>query len=122
MYNTRSETAAQKSLFCDGIARHRCLIPAAHYYERDDTTQYAIFPQEQKGLLLAGIYRFENNKPVFSVLTRSPAREIALVHDRMPVIIPREAAADWLNPRYHGNDLLPAVVPKMQFRPWETSP
>ena len=31
--NARSETAAQKAMFADGIRQRRCLIPAQHYYE-----------------------------------------------------------------------------------------
>ena len=31
--NARSESAAEKPLFRDGMQQRRCLIPAAHYFE-----------------------------------------------------------------------------------------
>ena len=74
LFNARSETAAQKSIFADGMEHRRCAIPAAHYFEWQKTetgkTKYAIAPKESKGMLLAGIYRFEGNRPVFTILTR----------------------------------------------------
>ena len=119
LFNARSETAAQKAIFADGMAHRRCLIPASHYFEWQDTpdgkAKYAIAPKESSGMLLAGIYRFENNLPVFTILTRTPSDDIAMIHDRMPVILPREAAADWLNPRYHGEEILSAALTNMKF-------
>lgn len=119
VYNARSETAAQKSLFADGMAQRRCLIPAAHYYEWQTTKTgkqpYMLYPKGKREMLLAGIYRFENKQPVFSVLTRVPSEEIAQIHDRMPVILPKEALSDWLNPRYRAEEILKAAVTDMEF-------
>ena len=33
IFNARSETAAQKVMFADGMRQRRCLIPADSYYE-----------------------------------------------------------------------------------------
>jgi len=51
----------------------------------------------------------------FTILTRTPSDDIAMIHDRMPVILPREAAADWLNPRYHGEEILSAALTNMKY-------
>lgn len=119
IYNARSETAAEKPLFADGIRQRRCLIPAAHYYEWQATASgkipYLFSPRESGALLLAGIYRFEKSKPVFTVLTRTPPSEIAAIHHRMPVILPREALSDWLNPRYRAEEILKAAVTDLEF-------
>ena len=119
LFNARSETAAQKAIFADGMAHRRCLIPASHYFEWQDTpdgkAKYVIAPKESSGMLLAGIYRFENNLPVFTILTRTPSDDIAMIHDRIPVILPREAAADWLNPRYHGEEILSVALTNMKY-------
>lgn len=117
--NARSETAAQKAMFADGIRQRRCLIPAQHYYEWEKAdgrkVKYAIEPKDSVGFFLAGIYRLEAGKPVFTVLTRSAAEGIAFIHERMPVILPNEATTDWLNPKYHGDDILKTAMTQMEY-------
>ena len=117
--NARSETASRKAMFADGIRQRRCLIPAQHYYEWEKAdgkkVKYAIEPEGSEGCFLAGIYRMEAGKPVFTILTRSAAEGIAFIHERMPVILPNEAAEDWLNPKYHGKDILKTAVNQMKY-------
>ena len=123
--NARSETAAQKVMFADGIRQRRCLIPAQHYYEWEKTdgkkVKYAIEPMGSDGFFLAGIYRLEAGKPVFTVLTRNASECIAFIHERMPVILPGEATSDWLNPKYHGDDILKVAMTQMKYRNCETA-
>lgn len=118
--NARSETAAQKAMFADGMKQRRCLIPAVHYYEWEKATgkkvKYAIEPKNADGFYLAGIYRIEAGKPVFTILTSSAAESISFIHERMPVILPNEATSDWLNPRYHGNDILRVALTEMKYK------
>ena len=63
----------------------------------------------------------EAGKPVFTVLTRNAAENIAFIHERMPVILPNEATEDWLNPKYHGSDILKASMTQMKFKICETA-
>ena len=77
--------------------------------------KYAIEPKDSDGFFLAGIYRLEEGKPVFTILTRDAAEGIAFIHERMPVILPNEAAGDWLNPKYHGEDILRAAQSDMKY-------
>ena len=117
--NARSETASRKAMFADGIRQRRCLIPAQHYYEWEKVdgrkVKYSIEPKDSEAFFLAGIYRMEAGKPVFTILTRSAAEGIAFIHERMPVILPVEAATDWLNPKYHGDDILKAAMTQMKY-------
>ena len=117
--NARSETAAQKAMFADGIRQRRCLIPAQHYYEWEKAdgrkVKYAIEPEGAEGFFLAGIYRMEAGKPVFTILTRDAAEGIAFIHERMPVILPGEVAADWINPKYHDDDILQTALLNMKY-------
>ena len=83
--------------------------------------KYAIEPKGSDGFFLAGIYRMEGGKPVFAILTRDAAEGIAFIHERMPVILPNEAAEDWLNPKYHGNDILKTAVTQMKYQICETA-
>ena len=77
--------------------------------------KYAIDPEDSEGCFLAGIYRMEGGKPGVTILTRSAAEGIAFIHERMPVILPNEAAEDWLNPKYHGKDILKTAVNQMKY-------
>ena len=119
IFNARSETAAQKAMFADGMRQRRCLIPADCYYEWQKTGQgkqkYQLAPSDANGFFLAGIYRIEQGSAVFSVLTKEPVESIAFIHHRMPVILPREAMSDWLNPRYNGIEILNAAVGDIRF-------
>ena len=119
--NARSETAAGKPMFRDGMLQRRCLIPASHYFEWEkrqrEKVKYAIKPAESGMLFMAGLYRIEGNKARFTILTRTPAEPIAFIHDRMPVILPHAALQDWLNPRYNAADVLRAAVTDVTFAP-----
>lgn len=119
--NARSETAMEKGMFCDGMEHRRCLIPASHYYEWESVgkrkIKTEIKPTGSRMMYMAGLYRMEQGKPVFTILTREPGESIRHIHDRMPVILPKEACSDWLNINYAAMDVLHAALTDMQFRP-----
>jgi putative SOS response-associated peptidase YedK len=56
-------------------------------------------------MYMAGIYRVENGRPVFTILTRDPAESISFIHNRMPVLLPSDMVPDWINPKYSVGDL-----------------
>lgn len=122
--NARSETAAQKPMFKDGMRQRRCVIPASHYFEWERRgaarTKYAIRPAHADTLYLAGIYHLENHGgviiPTFTILTRDAAPGIAFIHPRMPVLLPPDATADWLNPGYNAEEVVAAALTEMEYR------
>ena len=118
--NARSETASVKPLFRDGMRQRRCAIPATGYYEWErasgQRTKYAIRPEQYPLFYLAGIYRLEAGKPVFAVLTREPAANIAFIHNRMPVLLAPEAVGDWMNPGFTAQDLLAHSLLEVAYR------
>ena len=122
--NARSETAAQKPMFKDGMRQRRCVIPASHYFEWERRgaarTKYAIRPAHADTLYLAGIYHLENHGgviiPTFTILTRDAAPGIAFIHPRMPVLLPADAAPDWLNPGYNAEEVVAAALTEMEYR------
>ena len=120
LFNARSENAADKALFQDGMAQRRCLIPATCYFEWEqrgkEKIKYAIAPQNSSMIYLAGIYRKEGTRATCTILTREPAESIAFIHNRMPVILPAEAIGDWLNVRYAATDVLKAAQTEMGYR------
>ena len=108
--NARSETAETKPMFADGMRQRRCAVPATNYFEWERAgkakTKYAIRPTDGALFYMAGIYRIESGRPVFSILTREPAESIAFIHDRMPVILPHGLVRDWVNPKYRVGEIL----------------
>ena len=108
--NARSETASVVPMFRDGMAQRRCVIPANRYFEWEkrgrEKIKYAIGPDRAGIMYMAGLYRLEYGRPVFTILTRPPADSIAFIHDRMPVILPKELINDWLNPKYIAEEML----------------
>lgn len=123
--NARSETAAEKPLFKDGWATHRCVVPASWYYEWEHTVsptgkskageKYAIVPKEADMTWLCGIYRMENDYPHFVILTREPGESISFIHDRMPFILPEEAVDKWIDPNLNPHVLLSSALTDMAF-------
>ena len=101
IFNARAETAAARPLFRDSMQNRRCLIPASLYYEWDTAhhVKHDFFPEVGKGLLLAGLYRQEQDgRYSYTVLTRDAAPHLAPLHPRMPVILPADALPQWLSP------------------------
>ena len=121
--NARSETAETSPMFAESMALRRCLIPASGYFEwekrADGKVKQAIAPEAAEGFYLAGLYRFEEGKPVFVVLTRDAAPAIRHIHDRMPVMLSGEAARAWLVPRGDPQAALAAALRAVAFRPAE---
>ena len=63
------------------------------------------------------ICRICNDIPEFTILTREPCDGIRRIHDRMPVILPREAARDWFNPACNAMEVMQAAVTTVDFMP-----
>ena len=120
LINARSETASQKPTFRDGMLQRRCIIPASWYFEWNKNERgrpkYAIGAENKNVIYMAGIYRFEHDKPVFSILTRDPAESIQFIHHRMPVLLPREAVRDWLNTSYRAEEVLQSAMLNVSHR------
>ncbi len=118
--NARSETAAVKPTFRDLWRGHRCAVPASWYYEWTHGTtpagrpgpgdRYAIQPKGERLAWLCGLYRIENGFPVFAVLTREPTPYLRTLHDRMPLMLPRDLVRAWIRPETRPEDLLPYAL------------
>ena len=111
-------------MFKDGMCQRRCVIPASHYFEWERRgaarTKYAIRPAHADTMYLAGIYHLENHDgvivPAFTILTRDAAPCIAFIHPRMPVLLPPDATADWLNPGYNAEEVIAAALTEMEYQ------
>jgi putative SOS response-associated peptidase YedK len=100
--NARSETLFAKSAYA-GLGR--CLLPVSGWYEwtgeRRRKTRWAIRAPGRPILAFAAVWdlwRAPGGAEVASLatVTCAPNAEVAVVHDRMPVILGPDAWAVWL--------------------------
>lgn len=123
LINARVETAPEKPTFCDDWKSHRCIVPASYYFEwenlkaNDGKTKtgdkYLIQPKDSTMTWLCGLYRFENELPHFVILTREAADPIRFIHDRMPLIMPKERINEWIKPDADPNILINKALTDM---------
>ena len=115
MINARGETLADKQSFRTAYRRHRCLLPADGFYEWRPAAHGSAGGEPARrqpqrigmadGSLfgLAGIYErwlSEEGEVIDScaIVTTDANALLMPIHDRMPVIIPPEHYARWLDP------------------------
>ena len=111
--NARSESIHEKPTFRDSFKSRRCLIPADGYYEwatelgRYKTKQpFYITSNDGHPLSIAGIWNSWRSPSggliqTASVITREAVGELAAIHHRMPVMMPRDRWDDWLDNAPH---------------------
>jgi putative SOS response-associated peptidase YedK len=127
--NARAETAADSPAFGPALRATRCVIPADAFYEWDRTARphqpYAIGPVAEGELLaLAGIWSSSRDRGVTAaILTTRPNELVARIHNRMPVILPRDLLDDWLDPSATLDELEPMLAPAVEdsLRMWPVS-
>ena len=105
MINARAETLAERPAFRRALERRRCLIPADGFYEwrRDGTKRVPIYVsfKSREPFGMAGlweVWKAPTGEWVHSctIVTTTPNALLEPIHDRMPVILPREAEEHWL--------------------------
>jgi putative SOS response-associated peptidase YedK len=101
--NARSETVTNIPHFREAFRERRCVVPADGFYEwtGPKNARRPIWFHAPSGLLLlAGLYTEktpgEKDGRAFTVLTTRANARVAPVHDRMPVVLSRDAARSWL--------------------------
>jgi putative SOS response-associated peptidase YedK len=109
MINARSETAHLLPAFRDAMKSRRCLIPADGFYEWLRTGKgkqpFCFEVRDGELFAFAGLWeRWRNPTGDWirscSILTTMPNAVTSQVHDRMPVILSKEAYELWLDPGF----------------------
>ncbi|HQP42154.1 MAG TPA: SOS response-associated peptidase [Thermoanaerobaculales bacterium] len=108
MINARGETVATKPAFRSAVKHRRCLIPADGFYEWQKAgagkQPHLIRFADGRAFAFAGLWEGwrprDGGVPVDSctIVTTTPNRLVAALHDRMPVILPPAAFEEWLRP------------------------
>jgi putative SOS response-associated peptidase YedK len=115
--NAKCETAAEKPMFRKLLRERRCLVPVDWFYEWKVTpagkVPHVIQMASREPFFFGGLWDTwregqEDALPTFTILTTAPNELMQTVHDRMPMIVPLEHAARWLDRSERDvGDLLP---------------
>ncbi|WLD93978.1 SOS response-associated peptidase [Alkalihalobacillus sp. AL-G] len=105
LINARAETAMEKPSFRNAIKRRRCLIPASGFYEwkkegKQKQPKY-IQMKEDNLFAFAGLWERwsdDSGNPLHTctILTTKPNELMEDIHNRMPVILPKDEYSRWL--------------------------
>ena len=118
--NARAETLEQKPSFRTAFKRKRVIIPASGFYEwktEGKTKQpFYIHPTDGDLFAFAGLmedWQGPNGEVMVSacIITTGPNELMARIHNRMPVILPKEAWGLWLDPAAQVREVQPLLVP-----------
>ena len=108
--NARSETAIERRTFRESLTSRRCIIPACGFYEWNKNKERIYFTQPNQNIIyMAGIYNFYNEKIRFVILTTGANQSIVDVHDRMPLILPKDQLQTWLSDSSKTQNLLKQI-------------
>jgi putative SOS response-associated peptidase YedK len=121
MINARAETVAEKPSFRRALQQRRCLILADGFYEwRQEgkkKTPLFITLASREPFAFAGLWetwRPPDGEAIHSctIITTTPNALMESIHNRMPVILAREAETTWLDRTItEPEKLLPLLVP-----------
>ncbi|HEC61303.1 MAG TPA: SOS response-associated peptidase [bacterium] len=123
MINARAETLAEKPSFRAAFRRRRCLVLADGFYEwRKDPgiktkTPMYLHLKSKEPFAFAGLWEIWHSKDgsevrSCNIITTQPNSLVQSIHNRMPVILPREAYSKWLKPgEQDPTQLSPLLLP-----------
>jgi putative SOS response-associated peptidase YedK len=136
LINARAETLAEKPSFRSAYKYHRCLIFSDGFFEwqaqpeRKGKVPHFIRLKSGQPFAFAGLWEHWQSPDgseikSATIITTSPNELMASIHSRMPVILPRHAYAQWVDPLPHSSVelnclLIPYPAEEMQAFPIST--
>lgn len=123
--NARAEDILQKPVFREPMRRRRCLVPINNYFEWQipdpdkpkKKQAWAIGLVSDEPFAVAGIWdRWEDPNSdlwleTYAIVTCAASPSIRHLHNRMPVIIPKQEHDRWLEPGDPKNPPIDLLVP-----------
>jgi putative SOS response-associated peptidase YedK len=137
MINARAEGIATKNSFRAAFKKRRCLVPADGFYEwvviAGEKKKQPVYITRPDGepFAFAGLWESwrgsEDDLPLQSctIITGAPNDKMAMIHDRMPVMLAPSDWERWLDPGFDDLDrleslLVPAPSSLITFAPVST--
>lgn len=137
LINARMETVTGKPSFRQAAAKRRALVPADGYFEwqKTDTGKIPMYlhGEDEEILAFAGLYEYWPDPSLpeghpdkwlrtCTVITTQATDSLGHIHDRTPLIVPRDFHGEWLDPETTSTDDVqhmldaipePKLVPRM---------
>ena len=133
LINARAETIGEKAAFKKVFLKYRCIIPMAGFYEWQAATsdgpvgtngkpvKQPVFVHRRDGepMAVAGVWSVWRDRAgpkdapwlhSCAVITTSANETLSSIHDRMPVVLPRRAWQQWLDPNTDDPELLQSLL------------
>jgi putative SOS response-associated peptidase YedK len=142
LINARADGLATKPAYRRAFEKRRCLIPADGFYEwralpgptkKKQKQPYFIAYADREPMAFAGLYEVWKDRTdpdaewvrSCAIVTTDANDRLAPIHDRMPVVLPERAWAEWLDPDNHDTTklaelLVPAPSDDFVFFPVST--
>jgi putative SOS response-associated peptidase YedK len=112
LINARIESVTEKPTFRRAVLTRRAIVPADGYYEWQATAggkqPVYLHGEDDRPLAFAAVYEHWRDPTVaegeqgawlrsFSIITSAASDALGHIHDRTPVILPRDRVDDWLD-------------------------
>jgi putative SOS response-associated peptidase YedK len=133
MINARAETLLEKPAYKRAALSRRCLVPADGWYEwqksptetdakgKPRKQPFFMHPVAEGPIAIAGVYELWRNPELhpddpsawlatYAVITTDAEPGLDVIHDRMPLVLPRDRWDDWLNPDLRDPDAVRALL------------
>ena len=118
--NARAETISEKPSYKKPFRSRRCLVVADGFYEwkkpdRKTKIPYRLVMKDGSLMTFAGLWDVweKGGDPLhtYTIITTAENDLIRQIHDRMPVILPKDNREIWLNPESNESELKELLVP-----------
>jgi putative SOS response-associated peptidase YedK len=128
--NARAETVATSGMFRGAFLTRRCIVPAALFYEWKPMPHgkqpYAIAREDGQPLAFGGVWEGWRSPEgeilrTFAIITKAANREMAELHNRMPLVLEEAGWAAWLDSGEPNAAGLLRPAPDGTLRSWPVS-
>ncbi len=130
-FNARAEDVPHKPMWRGAFERFRCLVPATGWREfRPEGKKkqpYQFRLPEQRLFAFAGLWSRWTSPDgelveSFAIITTAPSAQAAVIHDRMPLVLPAELHEGWLDRNSDGAAILRQAEERSLARPLQIYP
>ena len=119
LINARSETISDKPSFKNLITTNRCIVLANGYYEwvnnGNKKQPYFIYSDKDATISMAGLWTEWRDVISFTIITKQSDNSIDHLHHRMPLVLPKDKTASYLDRNKAFDDFLAFDDMKLKY-------